>query len=363
MRKPHNVIRDIAALCVTPTDPVRLAIACIDAGRCGIALVTDADGRLRGTITDGDIRRAILAHQDMETPIQTFLDTRVTLLSKPVTAVVGTDPAKLLALMSSQSIRQIPLLDNESRVAGLATLDDLVPQAVLPMQAVIIAGGLGTRLLPLTEDLPKPMLPVGGRPLMELIVKQLQQTGIRRINVTTHYKPEKIIEHFGDGRAFGIELNYVKENMPLGTAGGLGLMPAPQEPLLVINGDILTQVDFRAMLAYHREHRAEMTVAVSRYEFQVPFGVIESEYANVRSVNEKPQIGFFINAGIYLLEPSTHQYIPNGQAFHMTDLIQCLLDAGRPVVSFPIREYWSDIGHHADYIRAQEDVEEGRLSL
>jgi NDP-sugar pyrophosphorylase family protein len=177
----------------------------------------------------------------------------------------------------------------------------------------------------------------------------------------THYKSEKIVGYFGDGRAFGVELNYVNEEQPLGTGGALGLMPVPQEPLLVINGDILTQVDFRAMLAYHQEYQADMTVAVRRYEMQVPYGVIECEGPNVRRLQEKPQWGFLVNAGIYLLEPLVYQYIPNGERFNMTDLIQWLLDAGRTVVSFPIHEYWLDIGLHADYAQAQEDIAEGKM--
>src|SRR5262249_34550202 len=153
--------------------------------------------------------------------------------------------------------------------------------------------------------------------------------GIKRVNVATHYKPEKIIEHFGDGRAFGVELNYVNEDRPLGTGGALGLMDAPNEPLLVINGDILTQVDFRAMLDFHREYRAEMTVAVRRFEMQVPYGVIECDGSRVRRLSEKPQVGFLVNAGIYLVEPTVFQLMPNGQHFNMTDLIQWLLDAER----------------------------------
>jgi NDP-sugar pyrophosphorylase family protein len=180
--------------------------------------------------------------------------------------------------------------------------------------------------------------------------------------VTTHYKPEKIVEHFGDGHAFGIELNYVNEDWPLGTGGALGLMDAPQGPFLVINGDILTQVDFRAMLAYHQEHQADMTVAVRQYDLQVPYGVIEHEGPRVRCLTEKPLYKLFVNAGIYLIEPSVYSCIPNGQRFDMTDLIQSLLDAKRPVISFPIREYWLDIGQHADYEQAQADVQEGRKS-
>ena len=158
----------------------------------------------------------------------------------------------------------------------------------MPLQAVVMAGGQGLRLRPLTEDIPKPMLPVGERPLLEHIVGQLRESGIRRVNVTTHYKPEKIKDHFGDGQEFGVEMSYVSEGRPLGTAGALGLMDRPQEPVLVMNGDILTQVDFRSMLAYHQEHAADMTVAVRQYDLEVPYGVVESNGVYVQRLQEKP---------------------------------------------------------------------------
>lgn len=354
---------DSPFLFIAPTASIREAMACIDRNQRGIVLVVEADRALLGTITDGDVRRAMLAGLDLESPVSVILERKANSpYPRPVSAPVTADRETLLQIMRERSVRQIPLLDEAGRVVEVVTQDDLLPAQILPLQAVIMAGGFGTRLRPLTEDLPKPMLPVGGRPVMELIVEQLQQAGIRRVNVTTHYKPEKIIEHFGDGHAFGVELNYVNEDRPLGTGGALGLMPQPTEPVLVINGDILTQVDFRAMLDFHRENRADLTLAVRRYEMQVPYGVIECEGARVQRLREKPQLGFLVNAGIYLLEPAVYQFIPQGQHFNMTDLIQWLLDAGRTVVSFPIREYWLDIGQHADYTQAQDDVRQGRMS-
>ena len=348
---------DVKSACIVPDSSLCEAITCIDREKRGIALVVDTEGRLVGTITDGDIRRAILAGLGVDTPIAVLLARKAnSLYPHPVTAPVDTSPEALLQLMKDHVIRHIPLLDESGRVAGLVTLDELMPGPELPMQAVIMAGGLGTRLRPLTEAVPKPMLPVGGRPLMERIIGQLKLAGIRRVNVTTHYRPEKITEYFGDGRAFGVELNYVNEDHPLGTAGALGLISAPEEPLLVINGDILTEVDFRAMLAYHQDHQAKMTVAVRRYEVQVPYGVLECEGAKVREILEKPKLNVFVNAGIYLLGPLAHRYIPNDERFDMTDLIQRLLEAGELVVSFPIREYWLDVGQHMDYEQAQTDV-------
>jgi len=353
---------NIESISIFITASIREAIGCIDRGGCGMALVVDAERRLIGTVTDGDVRRALLAAIDLGTPVSALLARKVdSQYPKPVTARVGAGREELLALMRQHVLRQIPILDDDGRVVDLVLLNDLVTTDELPLQAVIMAGGLGTRLRPLTEDLPKPMLLVGGKPLIERVIEQLWLAGIRRVNLTTHYKPEKIIEHFGDGSTFGIELNYVNEEHPLGTGGALGLMPMPSQPLLVINGDILTQVNFRAMHAFHQEQKADLTVAVRRYEIQVPYGVIECEGARVRRLQEKPQVGFLVNAGIYLLEPSVYQFIPQNTSFNMTDLIQWLLDAGRTVVSFPVHEYWLDIGQPADYAQAQSDVANGRF--
>jgi dTDP-glucose pyrophosphorylase len=348
---------ELQSLFISLDDSIHAAMKCVDHGSCGIALVVDRESRLLGTITDGDVRRAILAGTDLESSVSILLARKVsTQYPKPVTARLGTNRETLIELLHQNALRQLPVLDDEGRVADLVMLDDLIPTHDLPLQAVIMAGGLGTRLRPLTEDTPKPMLPVGGKPLMELVIEQLCQVGIRRVNITTHYKPEKITDHFGDGGSFGVELRYVNEDKPLGTGGALGLIDKPTEPLLVINGDILTKVDFRAMLDYHQEHRAVMTVAVKQYEIKVPYGVIECEGPRVCALKEKPQMHFLVNAGVYLLEPKVYEFIPNGEHFNMTDLIQWLLDSNQSVASFPIIEYWLDIGQLADYEQAQNDV-------
>jgi dTDP-glucose pyrophosphorylase len=334
----------------------------IDECSKGIALVVDEERRLIGTVTDGDIRRAILAGMDLDLPVQKLLEQRAsTPYTRPITAPVGTSDAELLRLMNKHSVRQIPLLDEYGRVVNLVSLTDLVREYELPLTAVVMAGGYGTRLRPLTEEVPKSMLPVGGRPLLELIIEQLRQAGIRRVNLTTHYKGELIAQHFGYGRDFGVEIRYVKEDQPLGTAGALSLLDASDEPLLVINGDILTRVDFRAMLDFHREQEADMTVAVRQYEFRVPYGVIETDGVVITDISEKPVVRYFINAGIYLLNPGVCRFVPNGQPYDMPDLIKRLVTEGYRVVSFPIREYWLDIGRIEDYQKALADAENGEV--
>ena len=353
---------DLTRFLACPTDCIRAVMACIDRNAKGIALVVDLDRRLIGTITDGDIRRAILAGVDLDLPAQTLLDRRAaTAHPQPLTARAGTSDAELLRRMNEHGLRHIPLVDEAGRVVDVALLSDLIKGYELPLVAVVMAGGYGRRLRPLTEDVPKPMLPVGDRPLMEHIVTQLRDAGIRQVSITTHYKPEAITQHFGNGERFGVQINYLNEERPLGTAGALGVMRSPKEPILVVNGDILTRVDFRAMLDHHREHQADMTVGVRQYDLKVPYGVIESDGPRVRRVREKPIYNFLTNAGIYLLEPAVVRHIPDGQRLDMTDLIQRMVEEGRTVVSFPIVEYWLDIGQHVDYEQAQEDVRSGRL--
>lgn len=355
-------------LFTTVEDSIRQAIYVINRGAKGLALVVDSDHNLLGTISDGDIRRSILQGVGLEAPVSVLLEQKVdSLYPTPVTAQQLDDEHTILTLMHQHSIYQIPLLDEADRVVDLVTMDDLLPPHLdatpVPLQAVVMAGGFGTRLRPLTEDLPKPMLPVGERPLLELILGQLRKSGINRVNVTTHYKPEKITEHFGDGHAFGIALNYISEKEPLGTAGALGLMTRPEDPVLVMNGDILTQINFQAMFAFHRRYKADLTVAVRQYAFQVPYGVMESEGPYVKHIAEKPRYHFLVNAGIYLLEPAVYEYIPSGKRFDMTDLITILLQTGLTVVNFPIVEYWLDIGQYDDYEQAKQDIQNGRFSV
>jgi len=345
---------------IKKTDSIKSAMQSIDRGGLGLALVIDDERCLLGTVSDGEIRRAMLDSINLESPVTVLFSRKVnTLYDRPITAALGSTLQTLLELMHEYKLREIPLLDDQGRVVDLVVMDDLIPPGSSPMQATIMAGGLGTRLRPLTEEMPKPMLPVGGKPLLEVLLEQLRDAGIEHVNVSTHYRPEKITKHFGNGDAFGVHLNYVNEELPLGTGGALGLMPRPTGTMLVINGDVLTQVNFRSMLSFHKENQADMTMAVRHYEFEVPFGVVDSDGVHVRGLQEKPRKSFFVNAGIYLLEPAVYEYIPHGNRFNMTELVQWLLDAGLNVVNFPVLEYWLDIGQHDDYIQAQQDVAQG----
>ncbi len=335
---------------IFPTMSIAEAIAVLDKAGTGALVLCTHDRLLRGLLTDGDIRRAILQGKSMAAACETIASRR------PIVATRDISVREALDLMNQHDISHLPVLDAENHVVEFLLRKDLVPEVRPDLSAVIMAGGYGKRLLPLTETVPKPMLPVGNRPLLELTIRQLRRSGIRDVNLTTHYLSESIVNHFGDGEGFGVRLNYLKEDHPMGTAGGLKQMKRPEGTFLVINGDILTGVPFQEMLAYHRKHRAMLTVGVRKHDMQVPFGVVECEDVRITKLQEKPSLSFFINAGTYLLEPSACDYIPEGRPFDMTDLIQKLLDAGRPVVSFPIMEYWLDVGQHEDYQKAQEDM-------
>jgi len=352
----------IGALRVSSRTPIREVIEVIDrSGRVSVALLVDDKDRLVATITDGDIRRAILAGLKIDASVEAMLPLKATLPNpEPVTAPVGIDLGSALALMQARRVRQLPIVDADHRVVDVILLAELIPQPPESLRAVIMAGGFGMRLRPLTDDTPKPMLPVGGRPLIERIVGRLRESGIDHIVVTTHFKPEKIVEHFGDGRTFDVTMTYVQEDEPLGTGGALGLIPNVVEPILVINGDILTEVDFRALRDYHREQGADLTVGVRRYTFSVPYGVVENSGVRVMRIDEKPEMTLFVNAGIYLLEPSVFDYVGRGVRLNMTDLIQTAIEAGLSVVSFPVHEYWMDVGRTDDYLQAQADGESGK---
>lgn len=345
----------LGSVMISPSTPLAEAIVRLDQAGTGALVLCSSDRTLCGLLTDGDIRRAILHGVNLDTGCEDIA-TR-----NPVTTQHSTLTGEALHLMNQHDINHLPVVDAEGKIVQFLLRKDLVREESLDLSAVVMAGGFGKRLLPLTKQVPKPMLLVGDRPLLELTIQQLRRAGIREVNLTTHYLPENIVRHFGDGEAFGVRLSYAREDHPLGTAGGLKLLKRADGPFLVINGDILTGVSFQEMLNYHRKHGAEMTVGVRKYELKVPFGVVECDDVRITQIREKPTLNLFVNAGVYLLQPSVCDYIPEGQRFDMTDLIQKLLDIGRPVVSFPILEYWLDVGRPEDYMKAQEDVRKGKI--
>jgi dTDP-glucose pyrophosphorylase len=340
---------------VSPSLSIAEAISQLDRAGTGALALCAPGRRLRGVVTDGDIRRAILRKVPLDETVE-----KIATLS-PTVAEGAIAVADALQLMIQRDINHLPVVDKEGNLLEFLLRKNLVADVEPNLSAVIMAGGFGKRLLPLTEQVPKPMLPVGDRPLLQRTIEQLQRSGIREVNLTTHYLSESIVRHFGDGEAFGVKINYSNEDQPLGTAGGLKLLEKAEGPFLVINGDILTGVSFQRMLRFHQKHKALMTVAVRAHEIEVPFGVVECEDARVTQLREKPRLTLLVNAGIYLLEPDACDYIPGGRRFDMTDLIRLLLEEGQTVASFPIIEYWQDVGRYEDYRQAQEDLRNGRI--
>jgi len=342
-------MRDPTPILIPPRASLREALQVIDRGRMQIALVVDESRRLLGTVSDGDIRRAILQGHELDASIEPVYHRR------PVTAPLEASPSRLLRLALEKQIRQIPLIDADGIVRGIELIEDQISPADRPNRVVIMAGGLGTRLRPLTEHTPKPMLKVGGRPLLETLIRRFAAHGLRNIYLSVNYRAEIIEAHFGDGSAFGVHIHYLREPKRLGTAGALSLLPeTPSEPLIVINGDILTEVNFAHLLDFHHGERAAATMGVRRYAFQVPYGVVRVEGQRLVDLEEKPLQRFFVNAGLYVLSPGSLTHIPKGEYFDMPQLFKRLIELGARTVSFPVHEYWLDIGRPEDYIKANE---------
>jgi dTDP-glucose pyrophosphorylase len=351
---------DLTALFVSPHQKMLEVMQRINETGQGISLVVDSEGRLIDTVTDGDLRRAVLAGTDLHRPISKLRSEA----HRPFTMPVSTPRAELARMLRGTKLRHVPLVDDLGRVVDMVQLGDFLtdPTTGPGVSAVVMAGGYGARLRPLTNEIPKPMLPLGDKPVVERTIDSLRRYGIQQVYMATHYKAEAFSDYFGDGHAFGVQIDYIQEEKPLGTAGVLASLPKGDDPLLVINGDIITDVSYGAMVRFHEESEAEMTVGVRQYEFSVPYGVMEMEGTNIRGLEEKPTHHFFVNAGVYLIERSAAQHVPLGSSFDMPQLIESLLSSGKKVVGFPISEYWLDIGRLSDYEKARSDDESGRCA-
>jgi dTDP-glucose pyrophosphorylase/CBS domain-containing protein len=346
------------SLFVVESSCIQEVVAAIDrSGRLGIALVVDGEKRLINTLTDGDVRRGILKGYSLAEPASKLLEIkRLMPHPEPVVGAEKHSRKQRIEIMQRHMVRQLPILSRDRKVVAVESLHAMLQDETIPLNAVVMAGGFGKRLYPLTADTPKPMLPVGGRPVLEHIVNKLSSAGIHHLHFTTYFRPEKIVDHFGDGHSFGVDINYINEDSPLGTAGALSMMDLPNNDVLVMNGDVISEVDFVSMFDYHREHEALMTLGVLPYEHQVPFGVVEFDGQRVSQIIEKPLQRWFVNGGIYILSPLVFGFLKRGERLDMPDLINRVLAAGKLVVSFPIREQWIDIGQHADYERANRKL-------
>lgn len=332
-------MKPIEEYCVSPSDNLRQVIETIDQAAAQIALVVDNEGRLVGTVTDGDIRRAILRGKSLDTRIDEAMHRGFKALNS------GASEKEALSLMKQHGLHQIPAIDSQGRVTRLFLLEDLLKPKHFPNPVVIMAGGLGNRLGKLTSDCPKPMLKIQGKPILEIILKQCIDSGFRRFHFAVNYLKDQIKDHFGNGSAWRVQIDYLEENRPLGTAGALSLLTTrPESPLLVINGDVLTRIDYTRLIRFNEENNASATVCVREHTTEIPYGVVHLNDTKLLAFEEKPSLTHYVNAGIYLIEPCLIDLIPPNTHFDMPQLLEIALQRNHRISAFPVHEYWLDIG-------------------
>jgi dTDP-glucose pyrophosphorylase len=332
---------------VAPSNTIRQVLAAIDAAELQIALVVNEQKKLLGVITDGDVRRGLLAGLTLESPASKVMNTQFTSATEDI------KPTAIETLMRDKQLRHIPILDEQGILLDLRLLDEATKTERLPNVVVLMAGGLGERLGELTKDTPKPLLKVGDKPILEIILESFLAQGFHRFFISVNYKSEMIENYFGDGSRWGAEISYVRETKRLGTGGSLSLLPEiPKHPFFVMNGDLLTKVNFKGMLEFHEAQAQLATMAVREYDVQIPFGVTELDGHKIVGLSEKPVKRFFVNAGVYVLSPQCLPLIPKDDFFDMPNLFQKLIENGFATSSFPVHEYWLDIGRMSDFQRA-----------
>jgi dTDP-glucose pyrophosphorylase len=329
------------------------AVNAIEASRRRIAIVLDELGRVIGTLTDGDVRRCLLAGGTLQTPVSRAMN------PNPVVGDVNSTHGYLIDLLRGANVTALPLVDAAGVFQRVVHFTDLGHEEPIDDArgfafAVVMAGGEGTRLRPMTHDIPKPMLEIGGMPMLARQIERLARAGIKRVYLSVNYLAHVIEEHFRDGADFGIEIRYLREQERLGTAGALSLLPErPESPMLVMNGDILTTSDFGSLFAFHRSYGADITVAAVDYRVNIPYGVVQADGAFVTGLTEKPSQRFLCNAGIYAISPGLLNLLHESTYQDITDLIQRCLQQGVRVAVFPVHEYWSDVGTPDDLDRAR----------
>lgn len=338
---------------LSPEATLLEALKKISEGSARIVLVVDHNNKLLGTVTDGDIRRGILQNFTLNDAVSNIMN------AHPIKVIYDNHTKEeLMSLMVKNHIQQLPLIDITGRVRGLQTIDELLYPEDKPNLVVIMSGGFGKRLRPLTDDLPKPMLMMGGKPLLELNIEKLKAEGFKRFCITVGYKAEIIKEYFGDGTKWNISIQYIQEDAPLGTAGALRYLENKETlPLLIMNGDLLTTVKFSNLLEFHQKSSADCTVCVREHDYQLPYGVVELQNQQIIGITEKPMYKHYVNAGVYVMEPKLVDNIPSGVYYPMTNLIDKLIKNGHKIDAFPLMEYWSDIGQMADYEKACKEFE------
>lgn len=342
---------DVKNIVLNGDDTILTALELLDLYALRIVLIVDENNHLLGSVTDGDIRRGLLKGQDLHASVETIMH------ATPYSIEEGAlTNRQIFEIMREKRYLALPVVRN-SQLVNIITLDDLIRKKRKENPVFLMAGGFGTRLRPLTDKCPKPMLPVGGKPLLETTILSLKEQGFYKFYISTHYLPEIIQNHFGNGEKFDVQIKYVHESEPLGTGGALSLLPKSEInlPFLVINGDVLTNMNFSKLIDFHTSQNAIATMCIREFQYQIPYGVVNSENNMIQDMSEKPSYFFDINTGIYVISPEILAKV-TAQFVGMPAIIENQIKKNKKVASYPLHEYWLDIGQMEDYNRAQRDI-------
>jgi dTDP-glucose pyrophosphorylase len=334
-----------------PSALIKDAIQVLSEASLRIVLIVDENLKLIGTITDGDIRRGLLKGSTINSKISEVINQKPTVVPK------GIPKAEVLRIMGANKLFQIPVVAEDSRLVDLHVWDELSSPISRDNTILIMAGGKGTRLLPKTEKTPKPMLHLGGKPILQHIIERAKSEGFNRFILAIHHLGEVIEEYFGDGESLGVNISYVREKTPLGTAGALSLIdPKPSEPIIVTNGDVLTEVRYGDLLDFHVQNNAKATMAVQVHEVKIPYGVVQTKGVSLTGFEEKPTQAFLINAGVYAIDPACFVFLQEGREMNMPDLFETLIGQNLPTLAYLIHESWIDIGGHEEFTTAAKKL-------
>lgn len=346
-------MKNIQNIKLNKNSTIKEALKIIDGGAMQIALVVEDNDKLIGTITDGDIRRGLLKGLDLDSSVESII------FRTPTIATISDTKEEILKIALVKKLHQIPIVDENGKIVGIQEIEELIKPKEKTNKVVLMVGGLGTRLRPLTDNTPKPMLKVGNKPILQTIVEKFAEYGYTNIVMCVNYKSHVIKDYFGDGSEFGVNIEYIFEEQRMGTAGALSLLKEkPTEAFFVMNGDLLTNVNFEHLHDYHTANSSVGTMCVREYDFQVPYGVVNIENSKILSIEEKPVHKFFVSAGIYMLSPKALEYIPQNEFYDMPTLFEKLIGEKKNIISFPLREYWLDIGRMEEFEKANNEYHE-----
>ena len=321
------------------------ALRTINTGGLQLCLVVSKEGKLEGMVTDSDVRKALLKGISLDQTVKVIMN------RSPIVVNEVINDNDVYQLMIINHIFHLPIVDNSGKLIGLHVAEQLQREIDRNEALVIMAGGRGKRLIPLTDNCPKPMLPIKGKPILQHLIERARNNGFREVFISVNYLSKVIIDHFGDGSKFDISIKYLHEKEPLGTAGALAMLPETikKRNIIVTNGDVITDVAYSDIIEQSTKESADGLMSVKIHEWQSPYGVINSIGSQIESLAEKPKYQFQINAGIYVIGPRLIRLVRNNVYLDMTDLFKEGLSKGLNLRIFPLHESWIDIGRHSDY--------------